>query len=264
VLLIAAATDAGAQAKEVRYGVDTEHMFGFTEGTDIGRPGEAEIEIATFGRFGRTGDTYNALSTTAEFKYPLTGSFRVSASATVSHFGITNVTDLDDRDQFAFNSLSAELSYNVLDRRTAPLGLTLIATPFFGFVDDISGAPADRYGLDFVIAADRALVPNALYVALNLVYEFERSRDYASGLLSDSSSLGFQFAAARRLWPWLYLGGEVRYCAPMTASVSMAWPGRRFISGRHCMGRSARASCSPPPGTCRHGARREWAAPGPT
>ena len=33
------------------------------------------------------------------------------------------------------DSLSAELSYNVLNRRTAPLGLTLIATPFFGFVE---------------------------------------------------------------------------------------------------------------------------------
>jgi hypothetical protein len=191
--------------------VETEHMFGFTLGSDIGRPDEGEVEITTVGRFGRQGGAYSALSTTAEFKYPLSGAFRASASATVAHYRIAGVTDLDDRDQFTFSNFAAELDYRVLDRRSAPVGLTLIASPFYGFVDDVSGAPADRYGSDFVIAADRALVPGQLFVALNLVYSLERSRDYASGIISDNSTLGFQVGVAQRVRPWLYIGAEARY-----------------------------------------------------
>jgi hypothetical protein len=191
--------------------LDTEHMFGFSEGSDIGRPGQADIELETIGRFGRQGDGYSAITSTAGYKYPLSRAWRIAGQAAVSRFSVSGVPGMDDRSQFAFDQLSGEVRYRALDRRTAPLGLTMIATPFYGFVDGSSGTPADRYGASLVVAADRALVPDTLFAALNLGYGIERSRDRASGVLSDSSSLAFQAAAAGRLAPWLFVGGEVRY-----------------------------------------------------
>jgi hypothetical protein len=38
--------------------VDSEHLFGFTEGADIGEAGEREAETETIGRFGRAEGTY--------------------------------------------------------------------------------------------------------------------------------------------------------------------------------------------------------------
>src|SRR5690348_942258 len=166
----AARGQAAADALDKAYGIETEHMFGFTQGSDIGRSGESEIEITTTGRFGRDGNAYNVLSTTAEYKYPLSGAFRVSGMATISHYGISAVDGLDGRNEVVVDNLALELDFRFLDRHKAPFGLTLIAVPFFGFVDGSTGAPADQYGSDFVLAADRELVPDSLFVAINVAY----------------------------------------------------------------------------------------------
>jgi hypothetical protein len=57
--------------------IETEHMYGFTIGSGIGRPGESEIELSSIGRFGRQANTYSVFSTTAEYKYPLSGALRL-------------------------------------------------------------------------------------------------------------------------------------------------------------------------------------------
>src|SRR5262249_11090430 len=51
--------------------VDTEHMFGFTEGSDIGAKGERELETDSTGRFGRLGGSYNNVADAAGGKYSL-------------------------------------------------------------------------------------------------------------------------------------------------------------------------------------------------
>lgn len=211
-----AQAQAPTQAPDKTYDIETEHMFGFTQGSDIGRPGESEIEVDATGRFGRSGSIYNVLSTSVEYKYPLSGAFRFSGVATISHYGVSGVDGLDDRDQLVVDNLAVELDYRFLDRRTSPIGLTLIVVPFFSFVDGSSGAAADRYGSDFVLAADRALVSDRLFAAINFAYGFEGSRDHATGTVSDSSSLSFQFGATARLERWLYVGAEARYLRAYT------------------------------------------------
>ena len=55
MLLAALLCPALGQAQESRRvaGIDTEHIFGFTEGSDIGKKGEKEIESSLTGRFGK-------------------------------------------------------------------------------------------------------------------------------------------------------------------------------------------------------------------
>src|SRR5262249_43468299 len=68
--------------------VDTEHMFGFTEGSDIGEAGEKELETDSTGRFGKFGGSYNNIATTLEAKYSFSDYFRLSADATVAYYDI--------------------------------------------------------------------------------------------------------------------------------------------------------------------------------
>ncbi len=51
--------------------IDTEHMFGFTEGSDIGEAGERELEAEPTGRFGKQDGSYNAVATGFQAKYTL-------------------------------------------------------------------------------------------------------------------------------------------------------------------------------------------------
>src|SRR5262245_9776231 len=46
--------------------VDTEHLFGFTEGSDIGEAGEKELETDSTGRFGKFDGSYNNVATALE------------------------------------------------------------------------------------------------------------------------------------------------------------------------------------------------------
>jgi len=61
--------------------VDTEHMFGFTEGSDIGEAGEKELETDSTGRFGKVNGSYNTVATALEAKYSFSDRFRLSAVA---------------------------------------------------------------------------------------------------------------------------------------------------------------------------------------
>ena len=45
--------------------VDSEHLFGFTEGADIGAVGELELEQETTGRLGKRGGTFRAFDPTS-------------------------------------------------------------------------------------------------------------------------------------------------------------------------------------------------------
>jgi hypothetical protein len=42
-------------------GIDTEHVYGFMIGSDVGDPGEREFQATTTGRFSKQAGTYQAL-----------------------------------------------------------------------------------------------------------------------------------------------------------------------------------------------------------
>jgi len=203
----------------VETGPDTEHMFGFTEGSDIGRRSDLEGEVETISRLGRQANSYSVVSTTATLKYGVTDQFRVAPAVSVTNYSVSGLAGSNDYNRFSFEAVSLELRYHPLDRFSAPIGLTFVATPFYGFTNVTSGTPADRVGAEFIAVADRELIPGQLFVALNVAYALETTRDQASGVSLDGSTLRFNAAVSRRLLSWLYVGGEARY---LRTSVGLA------------------------------------------
>src|SRR5262245_28644162 len=161
--------------------VDTGHMFGFTDGSDVGAAGEKELETDSTSRFGKLGGCYNNVTTALEAKYSFSDRFRVSAVATVAYYDIAGVDGLDDRRRGALQSVSFDARYRLLDRERAPFGLTLSVEPHWGFSDEVSGAPADQQRAAFRLLADRELIPGRLFAALNVIYEPEQTRLRGSG-----------------------------------------------------------------------------------
>jgi len=216
VILVLGLGAAGAEPAdhrkhaEGRGEVDTEHMFGFTEGSDIGHKGEKELETDSTGRFGRLGGAYNNVATTFEAKYTLAERLRLSAVATVAYYDISGVSELDDRRQGVVQSVSFDARYRLRDREQAPFGLTLSVEPHWGFTDDISGAPADQQGAEFRLLADRELIAGRLYGALNIEYEPVRTRLRGSGETFRDSTLGFGAALAMQVMPNVFIGAEAR------------------------------------------------------
>jgi hypothetical protein len=190
--------------------VDTEHMFGFTEGSDIGEAGEKELESDSTGRFGKFDGSYNNVATALEAKYSFSDRFRLSAVATVAYYDIAGVSAFDDRRQAALQSVSFDARFRLLDREHAPVGLTLSIEPHRGFTDEMSGEGVDQYGGEFRLLADRELIPGRLFAALNVSYEPEQTRQRASGETLRDSMLGIAAALAMQVMPNVFIGAEAR------------------------------------------------------
>ncbi|MCS3927999.1 MULTISPECIES: hypothetical protein [Bradyrhizobium] len=189
---------------------DTEHIFGFMIGTDVGNPGEREFQTQTTGRFGK-GGTYRALQQEVEIEVVPLPNFRIEVGGTATLHDITGVPDIDDRRQFNFQGASLDLRYRLLDRERAPFGLTVAAELHGDRIDETSGAKGRMYGSEFTLAFDRELVPNFVIGALNLIYQPEWARFEVAGLSEKSSTIGAAFGGLVRVRPNFLLGGEMRY-----------------------------------------------------
>lgn len=187
-------------------GIDSEHLFGFVEGSDLGVPGEVELEWETSGRIGRRLGRFLAVDSSLALKMPLTSDFRLAPGLTFNAYDI----GAPARTTGGFNGGFLEARLRLLDRRTAPLGLTLGIVPSYGSVDGVTGGPGRSYGTDLVLLADRELIPDRLVAALNASLGFASTR--ADGAApAHGSGLEVAGALAYQVRPGLFLGGEARY-----------------------------------------------------
>jgi hypothetical protein len=191
--------------------VDTEHMFGFTEGSEIGEKDETELLSETSGRSGKVSGSYKQLASMIDAKYTLADRFRVSAAATLAYYDVSGVTGLDNRRQASVQSISFSARYRFLDHQDAPFALTLSAEPRWGFVDETSGARADLIGTVFAALADHELVAERLFGALNLSYGPQRTRLHGSPDISREATFGMGAALTALTLHGIFVGGEVRY-----------------------------------------------------
>src|SRR6478736_3897029 len=105
-------------------GIDTEHLFGFMIGTDVGSVGEREFQSETTGRFGKNGGRYRAFGQEFELELVPVQNFRIEIGSTFASHLISGVPGLDDQRRLSWQGGSVDLRYRFLDRETAPFGLT--------------------------------------------------------------------------------------------------------------------------------------------
>jgi hypothetical protein len=211
--------------------VDTEHLFGFVEGSDIGDRGETEFVLDSSLRAGKSTGSFADAASELEVKYTAFEHFRISAAATVAYYDINGVSGIEDAQRAAIQSLSFDARLRVLDRAQAPFGLTLSVSPHWGFVDEASGVRTDHFGTEIQLFADRELVPDRLLVAVNFLFANDRARLLASDGIEHESLLGAGAALAAQVIPGLWLGGEVRYLRDYGGSALNVFSGQAVYAG---------------------------------
>ncbi len=171
-------------------GIDTEHIFGFMLGSDVGTVGEREFQSQTTGRFSRDGGRYRALSQQFELEFLPFENFRVEMGSTFAAHDINGVADFENRRQLAWQGVSVDLRYRFLDREAAPVGLTFAVGTHADRIDETTAAVVRKYGTDLTLALDRELVPNLAIAALNLIYQPEWTRIPRTGAAEQESTIG--------------------------------------------------------------------------
>jgi len=192
-------------------GIDTEHIFGFMIGTDVGNPGEREFQSQTTGRFSKSGGRYRAVGQEFELEFVPAKDFRIEIGSAFAAHDIKGVPDFEDRRQLAWQGVSVDLRYRFLDRDTAPLGLTFALESHADRIDETTAAAVRNYGTSFTLAFDRELIPNFAVAALNLIYQPEWTRLVGTGAAEQESTIGAAFAVMAQMRPGFLVGGEARY-----------------------------------------------------
>ena len=192
-------------------GIDTEHLFGFMIGTDVGNPGEREFQSQTTGRFSKSGGRYRAVGQEFELEFVPAKDFRIELGSAFAAHDINGVPDFEDRRQLAWQGASVDLRYRFLDRDTAPLGLTFALESHADRIDETTAAAVRSYGTAFTLAFDRELIPNFAVAALNLIYQPEWTRLVGTGAAEQESTIGAAFAVMAQMRPGFLVGGEARY-----------------------------------------------------
>jgi hypothetical protein len=192
-------------------GIDTEHIFGFMIGTDVGEVGELEFQSQTTGRFAKSAGRCRAVEQELELEAVPVDNFRVELGSSFAAHDIAGVPDIDDRRQLGWLGLSADFRYKFLDRQTAPFGFTLDVEPHAGRIDEITGASVRNYGTDVTAAFEREVVPNIAIVALNLTYQPEWTRFSVTGAAVQEATIGAALGTMVQVHPGILLGGEARY-----------------------------------------------------
>lgn len=199
------------EADQKKDEVDSEHIFGFSEGSDVGDRGEKELEAEPLARLGKRSGTYVVTSTELLFKYTIFDNFRIAPMVSVSSHDINNVPGFQDVNRFGLEDVGFEVRYRLLDREHAPFGLTLSAAPHRNWVDQTTGVPVQQYGIEFSALIDKELIPDRLFGAVNLLYEPEWTKLKATGEQERDSTLGVAASLSVRVMPNVFVNAEARY-----------------------------------------------------
>jgi hypothetical protein len=211
--------------------VDTEHLFGFVEGADIGEQGEREFAVDSSFRGGRSTGSFADTASEIELKYVAFQNFRISAGAILAYYDINGVTGMGDTRRGTIQSLFFDARFRLLDRDRAPFGLTISAAPHWGFVDETSGVPASHSGTEAQLLADYEFKPDRLVGAINLLFANDRTRLVAFDGRQHESLLGAGTALATQLVPGLWLGAETRYLRDYSGPALNVFSGQALYVG---------------------------------
>lgn len=191
-------------------GVDTEHIFGFSMGSDIGKKGEIELEIENVGRFNRRAGSYTGVGVLSQVKFVLTDNFRVAPGVSFASTRVGGVPDMIDNRRTALAGASLEFRYKLFDRDVMPFGLTLHAAPAWNRFDELTGFDVQTYGSEFAALMDKELIRNTLFATINVWYSGGASRELTNEWTRDSE-FSVNGAMSYKVGPDLILGAEARY-----------------------------------------------------
>ena len=227
LLCVSTLVPAFAHAEEI----DTEHLFGFTIGTDVGNFRERELQTQTTGRFAKDGGGYRALDQELELEFVPIANFRIEVGSSFSYYNISGVPGLQDRDQLNWQGVSLDLRYKFLDRKAAPFGLTLAWENHARQIDDLTGARSRNYATELTLALDRELIRDRVVAAFNLFYEPESTHLFGKPVAEQDSVIGAAVAVMAQLRPGFLIGGEARYLRKYEGAVLDDFAGQALFVG---------------------------------
>ena len=192
-------------------GLDTEHIYGFMIGSDVGDVGEREFQATTAGRFSKQAGNYQVLGQQLELEFVPIKNFRIEVGTTFAAYDIASVPGLVNRNEAGWQGAALDLRYRFLDRETALFGLTLELESHGNRLDETTATRAQNYGTGLTLALERDLIPGLAVATLNLGYQPEWTHFAGASTTEQDATLAVALGVMAQMRPGFLLGGEARY-----------------------------------------------------
>jgi hypothetical protein len=212
-------------------GIDTEHIYGFLIGSDVGSFGEREFQSAATGRFSKQSGTYQALGQQFELEFVPIRNFRIEIGTTLSAFDIQSVPGLANRNLADWQGASFDLRYRFFDRDSSLFGLTLALENHGNRFDETTASPAHNYGTELTLVLERDLIPNLAVATLNLSYQPDWTHFAGVPTAEQDATLMAAFGVMAQMRPGLLLGAEARYFRKYDGITLNGLTGEAFFIG---------------------------------
>ena len=213
------------------HGIETESLFGFVLGSDVEPRGARSVAIEAIGRFGKRAGSYGAWGGKAEFAYGLTDNLSIAGAVLGAWYDINNVPGFENISRVRLNGLGGEVRWRVLDRAAHGVGLTLHVEPVWATSDELTGAPARKWGAENKIILDAMLMPDKVYAAFNLIHEMEVVKERGALETERVAKIGVGAAVAGAVTENVFVGAEVRYLHAYEGLGFDAFAGRALFVG---------------------------------
>ena len=214
-LLLAAAAAVGSVAA-IAHADENPFVYNYT--ADLEDRGETEAALWVTDRRGKSEGHYDAQNYRFEIEHGFTDRFSASTYLNFASHHITGLEpDLEHvhRD-FAFQGVSAEFKYKLLDDEKDGIGFTLYAEPGWSRIHDVEGTKGAEYELELKAIFSKGFSDDRVVWAGNLTFEPEWEHEQLE-LESDTDrwekelKLQASTGLAYRVAPHWYVGGEARY-----------------------------------------------------
>jgi len=195
-----------------------ENPFVYNYTADVEEAGETEAAFWATDRRGKAEGHYDAQDYRLELEHGFTERFSASGYVNFSSHHIRGLEpDLAPvhRD-LAFQGLSAEFRYKLLDDEKDGIGFAVYAEPGWSRIHDVEGQKGAEYELELKAIFSKGFDKDKVVWAGNLTFEpeWERERsnpDAPAGRWEKELKLQASTGVAFRILPNLYLGAEARY-----------------------------------------------------
>jgi hypothetical protein len=223
------------------HSVETENLFAFVSGSDIGEKGERHFVFAIDGAFQKRAGTFRAVSPKAEFGFNPADRIHIALEFWGDHFKVRGNPGFDDQHRWGAG-VALESKALLIERGEAsPVGVALLIAPHYATSEHVSGEPADHYALEVKLIADLELVKDRVFAAVNLLYEPERVRPRGE-VWEKESLFGTSAAIMARFAPAFFAGAEIQYFRKyegyffetFAGHALYAGPALHFHLGEHC------------------------------
>lgn len=214
--------------------VPGDDIFGFTDPTDVGNPGDCGISFEFSGAAGKADGRYQSGRLKTEFSATIAENLAVALSPFVAYHRIRNVTGLDDLQRARFDGISGEVSYRFIERSAANrIAATFAVEPRWARADGTSGGGVTAYSVDLKLFVDTVIVAERLYAALNLNYEpaTQKADNDPLGEWTETSSTNVSGALTYQVNDRLFFGAEVRFHAAFAGAALERNVGKVLLAG---------------------------------